>query len=199
MKVSAAERQFCHCCDCPLENDRGGTGLLLWLRGDRVEYEEPPLCFDCSQALQLTPSEGPSSAPTPEEELEGENRTVMVVESQTDMQNTLREKLKQRGYRVLITSSPPRALQRFADSAEDERPADCIVFSTIQLGSDALQAFNAMGDDPHTRQVPAILFADRRQQSLLQQAKLGDSRMLLKSPLKMRELRLALLRLLKSN
>ena len=48
------EIRFCHCCDRRLEDSRGGTGLFLWVRGDQVEYEEPPLCFDCSQALSVS-------------------------------------------------------------------------------------------------------------------------------------------------
>ena len=36
------------------EDDLGGTGLLIWVRGDKVVYEEPPLCRDCSTAIGMT-------------------------------------------------------------------------------------------------------------------------------------------------
>ena len=134
----------------------------------------------------------------PEENLEGENRTIMIVEAQTEMQNLLREKLKQRGYRVLITNSPGRAGQRFEDAEEETTPADCVIFSALQLGTEAVEAFNAFGENPETSNVPAIFFADRRQKSLISQAKLNDHRLLLTSPLKMRALRVALLKLFKA-
>ncbi len=46
--------RYCDCCDRRLEDDRGGSGLLLWLRGDDLVAEEPPLCWECSQALGMT-------------------------------------------------------------------------------------------------------------------------------------------------
>ncbi len=63
---------------------------------------------------------------------EGEGRVVMLVESQGEMQNVIRERLKSRGYRVLIISSPNRAIDRFAD--DDIAPADLVIFSTAELG-----------------------------------------------------------------
>ena len=60
-----------------------------------------------------------NGADEPAEALEGANRSVMVVESQMEMQDVLREKLEQRGYRVLITNSPARALQRLSGSGRN--------------------------------------------------------------------------------
>ncbi len=45
---------------------------------------------------------------------EGEGYVVMLVESKPDYQNVIRERLKSRGYRVLVISNPNRALARFA-------------------------------------------------------------------------------------
>ena len=38
-------------------------------------------------------------------------RTLMFVESNVDLQNILRERLKNNGYRVLVTADPDRALE----------------------------------------------------------------------------------------
>ncbi len=31
-----------------------GSGLYIWLRGDKVVYEEPPLCASCGTAISMT-------------------------------------------------------------------------------------------------------------------------------------------------
>ena len=36
------------------EGDPGGSGLLVWTRGEEVRYEEPPLCEHCSVAIGVT-------------------------------------------------------------------------------------------------------------------------------------------------
>jgi eukaryotic-like serine/threonine-protein kinase len=125
---------------------------------------------------------------------EGANKTIMLVESKLEFQDLIREKLKKRGYRVLVIGDPSRALARF--SPEEEMPADCVLFSAPELGASALEAFNQFGLDAHTAKVPAILLVDRKQQFVIRNAQLGDNRMMLAMPLKVRDLRIALLRLL---
>lgn len=125
---------------------------------------------------------------------EGEGYVVMLVESKPGLQNAIRDRLKTRGYRVLVISDPNRALARF-DPYEDH-PADCVIFSASQLGSLAMEAFNKFGEDEHTKEIPAMLLADNRQTALIGQAKQGEHRKLVSLPLKVRELRAALLQLL---
>ena len=127
---------------------------------------------------------------------EGANKTVMLVESKTEFQDLIRDKLKKRGYRVLVISDPQRALARF--QPEEEPPADCVLFSAPELSTSALDAFNAFGQNEHTADIPAILLVDRKQQFIIRAAKVGPKRMMLAMPLKVRELRTALLRLLRS-
>jgi eukaryotic-like serine/threonine-protein kinase len=133
---------------------------------------------------------------TDEEEAstEGANKTIMLVESKLEFQDLIREKLKKRGYRVLVISDPLRAITRF--NPEEEAPADCVLFSAPELGAAALEAFNEFGSNAHTANVPAILLVDRKQQFVIRSAQLGPKRMMLAMPLKVRDLRVALLRLL---
>lgn len=126
---------------------------------------------------------------------EGSGKTVMLVESQIKMQDLLREKLKKHGYKVLVFSDPMRALQRFVEY--EPPPADCVMFSAMELGEDALDAFNRFGSLEHTKHLPAILFVDARQTDLAKDAQLGPQRLLLKMPLKVREIRDALLGMLR--
>ncbi len=125
---------------------------------------------------------------------EGEGYVVMLVESKAGLQNAVRERLKSRGYRVLIIADPNRALARF--NSEEEAPADCVIFGAAELGNLALEAFNKFADDEHTRDIPSILLADNRQAQIISQARRGPHRKHLALPLKVRELRAALLQLL---
>ena len=128
-----------------------------------------------------------------EEAKEGEGKTVLVVESKQELQDVLREKLKKRGYRVLIFGDPERALAKF--SAEETSPADCVVFCAPDLGNAALAAFNKFVEDEHTRHVPAIMLVDPKQQYVIRGAKTSPKHVLIAMPLKVRELRQALAKL----
>jgi serine/threonine-protein kinase len=126
-------------------------------------------------------------------EREGENHSVMVVESNIEMQDALRDSLKRRGYRVLVISDAQRALGRFEGS---EKPAEVVIFCSTELGESALDAFNRFGEDAATSQIPAILFLAEQHKDLAQRAQLGPQRVLLPMPLKVRQLRSILLKLI---
>lgn len=155
-------------------------------RGDTGDAAEEP----GGEAQQAAT---PAVVPEPLEQ-EGESRTVMIVESKIELQDALREQLKRRGYRVLVTADPKRALRRFEDDAE---LADVIVFCTTELGESALEAFNQFGRQERTRDIPAVLFVDKTQQQIIRAAELADHRLLLALPIRVKTLRAALLKLLK--
>jgi DNA-binding response OmpR family regulator len=143
-----------------------------------------------------SPAELPKALRLPTDH-EGANKTIMIVESKIEMQNVLRDRLKKYGYRVLVFSDPQRAVKRFID--DDKQPADCVMFCAEYLGAEALEAFNEMENHPATKEVPALFFADGQQQSLIKAAQIGPRRVLLSTPLKVRELRDALVKLLNGN
>jgi len=128
-----------------------------------------------------------------EDVLEGQGKTVMVVENKADLQDLLREKLKKRGYRVLVFSDPERALTKFAPG--ELAVADCVVLCATELGNLALDAFNQFASDEHTKHIPAVLLVDPKQQHIIRGAKLSDRHVLMPMPLKVRELRQALVHL----
>ena len=125
---------------------------------------------------------------------EGEGYVVMLVESKAGLQNAIRERLKSRGYRVLIIQDPNRALARFAP--QEEAPADCVIFGASELGTLALEAHNRFAKDEHTKDIPTVLLADRKQARIITEAVRGDRRRMLALPLKVRELRAALIQVL---
>ena len=109
------------------------------------------------------------------------------------MQDLFRDQLKNRGYRVLITNDPARAIQRFEDEI---RTAHCAIFSAQNLGMRAVEAFNRLGEERITQDIPAVLLIDKRKKELTKAAKPGDHRLLLSLPLKIESLREALAKVL---
>jgi serine/threonine-protein kinase len=120
-------------------------------------------------------------------------RAVMIVESDGHMQDIFRKSFKHAGYRVLVTADPGRAAGRFR---QDAAVADCVLFSAQQIGHDALDMFNQMGEDKRTESVPAILLLNESQQPWKPQAHTADHRIVLSMPLTMKQLRTSVEQLL---
>ena len=121
----------------------------------------------------------------------------MLIESRVDLQNVLRDKLKRRGYRVLVIGDPARAFKRFEDAEEEDVVADCVVLGATELGERALETFNQFADSERYGDLPVILFLGKKQREFIPQAKTNENRILLEMPLKVRVLRTALLKLLR--
>lgn len=135
---------------------------------------------------------------------EGENLTIMLIDSSVKIQNAMREGLKKLGYRVLIYSDPRRAMARledrgFHDEEVSNQVAHCVIFGTASLEFEALDAFNHFGENDDTRQLPAILLTNDGQDDIVNEAKLSENRVHMKLPIKFRELRGELRRLLQSS
>jgi CheY-like chemotaxis protein len=118
---------------------------------------------------------------------------VMVVESNSRMQDLFRDRLKRAGYRVLLTSDPERAVERFRQNA---KTADCVVFNAQEVGRSALAAFNVFGEDKKIDSVPAVLLVDESQQHLIEEATTAEHRLVLSMPITMKQLRAALTKLI---
>lgn len=89
---------------------------------------------------------------------EGRDKTVLVIESHQQLQNSLREKLKEIGYRVLIMSDPQRGLERFRDLDPAEGlPADAVLFGCGGLGGQGILAFQEFITNDRFTRVPAVL------------------------------------------
>ena len=142
-----------------------------------------------------TPEPGGEDAPrVPESrKLEGADRTVLVIESKIEMQDVLRKLLKKRGYRALIMSDPARAVTRFED---DPKAADVLVYSTMGLEERGVEAFREFTTSPHTDHIPAILLVGEEHSELAEQCSFDDHHVMLRMPLKVRQLREALATLL---
>lgn len=157
--------------------------MLIDLQAAMQKLDQP---YTPPAAEEAAPAKAAATAPIVPQ------RTLMFVESNIGMQDVVRERLKNRGYRVLVTADPERALARFADGA---KAADCVIFSTGELGTAALDAFNRFGDGMHTAGIPAVLLLDENHKDWEAKAKLGQHRLLISMPIKLRELRQVLAQL----
>ncbi|MGO8689247.1 MAG: serine/threonine protein kinase [Thermoguttaceae bacterium] len=123
----------------------------------------------------------------------GQQRSVMIVESNQKMQDIYREGFKRAGYRVLLTSDPARAVSRFR---QDNTVADCVLFAAEEIGPAALEWFNRLGTDRKALSVRALLLLGENQRAWEKDAEVADHRKVLFMPLTMRQLRAALADLL---
>ncbi len=114
--------------------------------------------------------------------------SVMVVESNQKLQDIFREGFKRAGFRVLLTSDPARAVDRFR---RDGAAADCVLFSAGELGQPALRAFNALSEDKATAFVPAVLLLDQNQRVWEKDANVSANRKVVFMPITMKQLRAA--------
>jgi serine/threonine-protein kinase len=165
-------------------------------------YQSPAAMLrDVEKAIQILESGGDATAAALEAPAidesdmskEGEGKTIMVVENRLEFQNLLREKLKNRGYRVLVLGDPVRAMNRLSDS--EEHGVDCIIISAVNLGNEALDFFNNIGQQEHTKDLPMLLLIDQRQTHIIERAQVGKNHRTIAMPLKVRELRETILQL----
>ena len=110
-------------------------------------------------------------------------KSVMIVDSNTELQGVFRESLKKAGYRVLVATSPERAVDRLLD---DVSVADVALFNAQSLGQGALAAFNRLSEDTYTSRLPMILLLDERQGDFVASANRDKHRIVLVMPITMK-------------
>ncbi len=130
---------------------------------------------------------------------EGKDKTVMVIDSNQQVQNSLREKLKKIGYRVLITSDPQRGMEGFRDRDPAEKlPADCVIFGCGGLGGQGIMAFEEFVTSDRIARTPAILVVTDNLKENVEDAWKEDSLIVVLSmPLKFKYVQRSLRKLLK--
>jgi serine/threonine-protein kinase len=126
---------------------------------------------------------------------QGRPRTIMIIESDTKIQDLFRDTFKRHGYRVLVTNNPDRAVLSFS---ENPSAADVVLFSTGGIGEAAIEAFNDFGNHHHTQHIPALLLLATSHKEGLARARTAAHRGVASMPLKIRDLRREIVRLLDS-
>jgi serine/threonine-protein kinase len=152
--------------------------------------EEDPTGEKAAIAMAQMPAAVSVAAASPVEQ-----RSVMIVEPNVKLQDIFRNGLKKAGYRVLLTSDPNRAFERVT---RELNVADCIVFNARELGESALDVFNRLTTDEATQALPAILLLEENQRGWKERANTADHRIVLSLPLTLKDLRVALGKLIPS-
>ncbi|MDR1493119.1 MAG: protein kinase [Planctomycetaceae bacterium] len=119
-------------------------------------------------------------------------QTIMVVESDVEMQNVFREAFKKAGYRVLVISDPERAIERIVN----EETADLVMFDAQSIGEQALLSFNDLVKDKRINDAAAILLLDESQQKWTGKAKRDPTHLTVGTPISMKRLREIIAKLL---
>ena len=117
---------------------------------------------------------------------DGLPRTLMLVENDVAMQNSLRNRLKRNGYRVLVTGNADRAREKIFD---DPKAMDVVLVSTGALGEEALELFNQLGESKATMEIPAVLILGASQGDWINRANTADHRAVLTMPVTLRQVR----------
>jgi serine/threonine protein kinase len=76
------------------------------------------------------------------------SRSVFVAEADVKLQDAIREKLKELGYRVLLASNPMRALDRFRT-----QPFDAFILDAGTVGEDGLPVFERIMKEAARREL----------------------------------------------
>ena len=119
----------------------------------------------------------------PKEEYKKPQKTIMIVEGNTGLQETFREFFKNAGFRPLVVSNAPFALQRLEDVE-----VDAVLFNAQTLGQSAVAAFNQLLDSPLTKDLPAVLLLNEDQVKWGAHAKRTKKRLAVGMPISMKRL-----------
>lgn len=169
-----------------LANQEVETVLQAIEAGDLKQYDE-----------QLSEKEAKEYATLLTRKEEGRNKTLLLIESNVKVQDSLRDRLKRIGYRVLITGNPERGLERFSDlDPIDESPVDCVIFGCAGLGRECVSWFERFVKGEYTSQIPAILVVTDKVEKLARDEWFNDRRIRLSMPIKFKHIQRSLRKLL---
>jgi eukaryotic-like serine/threonine-protein kinase len=79
----------------------------------------------------------------------GGQRTIFLAEREETLQDLLRTKLKELGYRVLIAGDPVRALDRFR-----QQPFDLLIVNAATTGENGYYVFQRIMEDARRQSIP---------------------------------------------
>jgi eukaryotic-like serine/threonine-protein kinase len=113
------------------------------------------------------------------------SRTLFVVEKEERLQNVLREKLKEQGYRVLLAADPTRAVERFRTQS-----FDALVVDAATAGEEGIHIFDRIMEDAirHDQYCAGILILTPEQKSWQQKLPARTSQAVLIHPVKLKQL-----------
>ena len=166
----------------PLEMSRSAVTRMSAKRFETVtpmqpdEVEGPPSLFHLIETMMAldpalrfqTPSQLLERIREVRADVEGKSRdqgksalrSIFLAESDERLQDLLRSKLKEKGYRVLIAADPMRALDRFR-----QQPFDLLIVNASTTGNNGCYVFEKVLDEAKRQQIACsgILLVDPEQ------------------------------------
>jgi CheY-like chemotaxis protein len=112
----------------------------------RHRYQTPTQLVE---AIREVRRELAGGAPVAEKQVAAVNRVIFVIEGHEKLQDAIRNKFKEMGYRVLMSAEPSRALQRF-----QQQPFDALIMDVGTVGEDGLTAFRHILEESDRRKYP---------------------------------------------
>jgi serine/threonine protein kinase len=124
------------------------------------------------------------------------SKSILCVETQTEIQDALRKTLSGMGYRVLLVTDAERAAERYR-----EAPVDAVIVDTDGLGLDAIDALSDMHEKAHEDEhaLRALVLLGPRQDILREKLPVDDQLIILSKPIKMKQVQEAIQQLFSSS
>jgi CheY-like chemotaxis protein len=112
-------------------------------------------------------------------------RSVFVVEKDERLQDALRGKFKELGYRVFMAADPVRALDRFR-----QQPYDALILDVGTVGDEGLLLFERLMEEAERQAIPfaGIAVLSEEQEDLVAKVKKRDTSAVLVRPVTLKQL-----------
>ena len=117
------------------------------------------------------------------------SKSVLCVETQTEIQDAFRKTLSAMGYKVLLVSDAERAAERYR-----EAPVDAVIFDTDGQDEESFDAFLDMHERAHEdgQELVGIVLLGHKQGDLKERLPADDKLIVLNKPIKMKQVQDAL-------
>lgn len=130
----------------------------------------------CRREIDDAPTSDHTAKPT---------RTIFITEQDERLQDVLRDKFKERGFRVLMAKAPERALERFR-----AQPFDVLVVNAATCGEAGIHVFEVIMTEAERMQADCVgvLMLDEHQKAWQEKISKGPGMAVLVHPVKLRQL-----------
>jgi CheY-like chemotaxis protein len=157
----------------------------------KVRYQTPSQLLDAVKEVRAE-IENPGSTKVKQVAV---TKTVFVVERDPRLQDALRQKIKEMGYRVLISAEPGRALERYLQT-----PFDMLVMDAGATGEEGRYTYDGIMTEAMRKGLPCagILILNEDQKDWARRIQPGENRMTLIRPISMKHVTHALTKLMPS-